>query len=438
MKRRSFLHSSLAGFAGAALPLNIDSFIESEHKEKNSYETDVLVCGGGSAGCAAAISAARNGVAVTLIELNGALGGTMTVGLVNNIIDSENKTGFVKEFEKAVEGRGGKYSNKIDPELSKLILEEMCESSGVKLRYHTLITGAVVDNNKRLIQVVTESKAGTEFWKAKTFIDCTGDGDLAALAGCGFDLGDPGNGKTQSMSYNVYIAGVGHLDDLIPTEKKTWAESTGWLFDEIKRGGYEPSYKHPTFYPVYNDLSVIMANHEYNANPLNPDNITEATIHARREMNKMIEALRSLGGRWKNVHIVSTPGHIGIRECRRIHGRYTVTAKDLIEGARHDDAVCRATFNVDIHSTEPDKTKGIVTGGVKVKPYDIPLRALIARDINGLMMAGRNISGDFWAHGSYRVIGNTMTMGEAAGLISAKAAISGRFPHEVQWKEVTS
>ena len=440
MKRRYFIQASLAGIPGTMILPDMIS----KHKTTTKYyedqplagESDVLVCGGGSAGCAAAISAARKGVSVQLLELNGSLGGALTIGLVNSILDSENKSGFIKEFEKVLDHRGGMYTNRVDPELSKLILEEMCISSGVRIRYHSRITGAVVDRNKRLTHVITESKAGREIWKAKTFIDCTGDGDLSVFAGCGFDIGDPSNGKTQSMSFNVYLAGVGPLDTLVPREYKTWAEQTYWLFNEIKRGGYEPSYKHPTFYMVYENLSVLMANHEYDINPLDPDQITAATIHARQEMNKMIEALRSLGGHWKNIHIVSTPGHIGVRECRRIHGRYTVTSKDLIEGARHDDAVCRATFNVDIHSTEPDKTKGIMTGGVKVKPYDIPVRALVAKDVDGLMMAGRNISGDFWAHGSYRVIGNIMPMGEAAGLISAKAVQTARLPHEVKWKEV--
>jgi len=447
MKRRGFIQTSLTGVAGVALPLNICSNVEQKEKGiiKSSStkisrqdEVDVLVCGGGSAGCAAAITAARKGVSVRLIELNGALGGNMTVGLVNKILDSGNKTGFVKEFERTMRNRSGKNSNEVDPELAKLILEEMCVSSGVKLRYHTRITGAIVDKNKRLLQVITESKAGTEVWNAKTFIDCTGEGDLSMLAGCEFDIGDPATGKTQAMSYLVYLAGVGPIDSLVPSEiKNDWAKETEWLYNEIKRGGYEPSYKHPTFYTVNDNLTVLMANHEYNINPLDPDHVTEATIRARQDTAKMVSALRSNGGRWKNIHIVSTPGYIGVREGRRLHGRYMVKASDLANGARHEDAVCRATFNVDIHSTDPGMTKGIVVSGIKTQPYDIPLRALIAKDVDGLMMAGRNISGDFWAHGSYRVIGNTMTMGQAAGLVSAKAAETNRLPHEVAWKEVS-
>jgi hypothetical protein len=126
-----------------------------------------------------------------------------------------------------------------------------------------------------------------------------------------------------------------------------------------------------------------------------------------------------------------------VRDGRRIAGRYTVKQDDVITGVRHEDAVVRPTFGVDIHaiSAEHNKTKAIENKGIKVKPYDIPLRALIAADVDGLMMAGRCISGDFIAHASYRVTGNATRMGEAAGAVAAVAATTKRLPHEVPWSE---
>ncbi len=114
-----------------------------------------------------------------------------------------------------------------------------------------------------------------------------------------------------------------------------------------------------------------------------------------------------------------------------------VNQDDVKNGARHDDAVTRATFAVDIHalSAEHNKTAGYSNRGIKTKPYDIPLRAMIAKDVDGLMMAGRNISGDFIAHSSYRVTGNAVGMGEAAGAVAAIAAATKRLPHEVDWSE---
>ncbi len=126
-----------------------------------------------------------------------------------------------------------------------------------------------------------------------------------------------------------------------------------------------------------------------------------------------------------------------MRDGRRIRGRYVVSKEDVATGARHDDAVTRPTFPVDIHavSAERNKTTPIMKTDTKVKPYDIPLRALIAKDVDGLMMAGRCISGDFIAHSSYRVTGNATAMGEAAGVVAAIAAKSRRLPHEVKWSE---
>ena len=113
-----------------------------------------------------------------------------------------------------------------------------------------------------------------------------------------------------------------------------------------------------------------------------------------------------------------------------------MTAEDLREGRTHPDGVCRVTFGIDVHSTDPQKEKGIERTGFRAKPYDIPLRALIARDVQGLLMAGRCISGDFIAHSSYRVTGNAVALGEAAGITAALAAQGNRLPQDVPWGEI--
>ena len=182
-------------------------------------------------------------------------------------------------------------------------------------------------------------------------------------------------------------------------------------------------------FPVRQGMIALMANHQYGVSPMDANQMTKATMEAREELNNIVDSLRSLGGIWSNMRIISTAGQIGIREGRRIHGLYTLTADDLIKGAQFDDAVCRVTFNVDIHSG------GVYSNqGVKAMPYDIPLRALIAKDINGLMMAGRCISGDFFAHASYRVTGNSVATGEAAGKVAAKAALMNCLPQDVGYK----
>lgn len=217
--------------------------------------------------------------------------------------------------------------------------------------------------------------------------------------------------------------------------KQSMNESKKNLLAEIKRGGFDPSYQAPTIFPIRDNLLLAMMNHEYGINATDATAVTKATLNARAELHRIVKALRGLGGDWEGLQIVATPEQIGIRDGRRIKGRYQVVKGDLIAGARHEDSVVRATFPVDVHAlTRNDPAYS--NQGVKVKPYDIPLRALIAKDVDGLMMAGRCISGDFIAHASYRVTGNAVAMGEAAGVTCALAAASKRAPHEVTWSEI--
>jgi hypothetical protein len=397
----------------------------------------VIVCGGGPAGFAAAVSAARSGAKVRLIELQGYLGGVWTAGLMTNFIDYGNKGGLMQELLDVQKYASVTKPKFLDVEITKLWLENFCTDAGVELLYHTRVVAAGTDNG-RLTTVVTENCSGRQAFQAKVFIDATGNGDLAALAGCGFDYGHPDSGLSQPMSLNALITGI-NLKDLearkmVLMPGGSWAEPKENLLAEIRKGGANCSYEKPTLFAIRDDLFSIMSNHEYKVSSFNAQEITKATVKARLELNQQIEALRSLGGMWQNIRIVATADQIGIRESRRIHGKYTITSDDLKNGARFDDAVCRTTFIVDVHSLDPSKHKSIEKKEFRTLPYDIPLRSLIAKDVDGLMMAGRCISGDFFAHASYRVTGNAVAMGEAAGQVAAEATLNNKLPQEIKFK----
>lgn len=142
-----------------------------------------------------------------------------------------------------------------------------------------------------------------------------------------------------------------------------------------------------------------------------------------------------MGGVWDGLQVIASAEQIGIREGRRIHGLYTISEKDITEGATFEDGIGRVNFGVDIHSLAREENKNAGYHQIVSKPYDIPLRALIAKDVEGLMMAGRCISGDFIAHSSYRVTGNAVAMGEAVGSVAAVASQTRKMPHEVAWQE---
>jgi hypothetical protein len=455
LKRRNFLRAAFTGatitpaFLSAAgvekaIAASGSSFHEPARDLPLVQDADVIVCGAGPAGVTAAITAARAGARVRLFEWRGCLGGVWTAGLLGYLLDFD-KPGFAKELTRRLDERGvrrGTSQKSIcyEPEGMKLLLEDMCVEAGVKFQLHTRAAAAYKENN-RLTTLITESKSGRQAWRAPVFIDTTGDGDLGALAGCSFEIGESKACPCQPMSLNALLVArdAAALAPFIhgADPSKLDGPSKEAFLAEIKRAGFFPSYSKPTLWQVRDNLLLVMMNHEFSVIPYDAAQVTEATVRARSEMNRIVNGLRKLGGPWEGIQLAATAEQIGVRDGRRIGGRFTVTKDDLIKGARYNDGVVRPTFGVDIHAltAEHNKEAGYTNRGIKVQPYDIPLRALIAKDVDGLMMAGRCISGDFIAHASYRVTGNAVAMGEAAGVTAALAAASKRLPHEVPWSE---
>jgi len=421
-----------------------DTFHEPARDLPLVRDADVIVCGAGPAGVAAAITAARAGAQVRLFEWRGCLGGVWTAGLLGYLLDFD-KPGFAQELRDKLAGRGlrrgaGAYSLCYEPEGMKWLLEELCLEAGVRFQLHTKVVAA--DRvGRRLTTVVTESKSGRQAWRAPVFIDSTGDGDLGALAGCEWEMGAANDGGCQPMSLNalVVVQDASALGEFIHGSDPNGNDrlSKDAFCREIERAGFTPSYSQPTLWQVRDNLLLVMLNHEYGVSACDAAAITAATVRARAELNRIVNGLRQLGGAWSGLQIAATAEQIGVREGRRLRGRYWVSQEDLVSGQRHEDAVVRPTFPVDVHARTPqqNRTHGYSNAGVQMLPYDIPLRALIARDVDGLLLAGRCISGDFIAHASYRVTGNAVPMGEAAGVVAAHAALTERLPHEIAWSE---
>ncbi len=427
---------------GGTLSSDQRSFTESPREIPVAGRNQVIVCGGGPAGIAAALAAARAGADVRLIELAGCLGGVWTAGLLTKILDTGGKSGIMAELLKLFAERGSDVARSTqgtvyDPEIAKLVLEELLVEAGVKIMLHTNVVGAVTNKQNQLTAILTESKSGRQAWVADRFIDCTGDGDLAAQAGCRFDVGVGSDCTCQPMSMLALLTGV-EPTAIREYLRETGSSAKGRLLTLMEDSGINPSYRAPTLRHLHSGIYSIMTNHEYGVSAFDSEAISQATIRARREVHDIVSGLRKLGGPWKDIVVVATAEQIGIREGRRIRGRYQITAADLAKGLRHQDAVCRATFPIDVHalSTSGDQEvdHSFAKGGLK--PYDIPYPSLVAADVDGLLMAGRCISGDFIAHASYRVTGNAVPMGEAAGLAAAKSIAAGVMPHELSWKAI--
>lgn len=370
---------------------------------------DVLVCGGGSAGCAAAIEAAKAGLRVCLAEQQGQLGGILTGGNVWYVMDAPDTDGILGKLRSRAKVFTNDVDYMMDGEWVKLFLENEVLSSGAELRYFSTVTAAEAADG-RIASVTLQDQEGAHRVTARAYVDCTGDGVLAYFAGAGYDY-DTGEAPVQPMSFEVVVSGIDKEAVAPFLGNYGGYNPEGWqnFLAELRRAGIEPSYPRPLLHDTGDGLFIMNVNHQY-LSGLKQADVTRATVEGRRESYAAVEALRALGGVWKDLHVVSTPSRIGSREGRRIHGKYTVTAEDLVQGRRCENAACHVSFGVDIHSK-----KGYETGGVKAKPYDVPMEALMSRDLENLYMAGRDISGDVFAHASYRVTGNTFVMGESLG-----------------------
>ncbi len=450
MDRRKFLKTGaaslgLAGVCSKAISGEIPSkgqYFEPGRLVGLNVKYDVVVCGGGPAGIGAALGAARMGMKTIILEAGGCLGGTWTRGQLSWIFDFKKK-GICPEIISRLDARHARHGGNdkdfvYEPEAMKIILEDLIAEAGVDVRYFTTCCAAYKDGAKMSV-LVSESKSGREAWAAKIFIDCTGDGDVCARAGAEFDIGTDGDRIVQPCSFNaiVSVEDVEKLGDRITAYKKDslagHVEATQLNLRDLRAAGIEPSYNMPTLFHLGGNILLMMFNHEYGVHCDSADEITRATIRARREVFKMADALSKSNSQWRNMRIIATSEHIGIREGRRVCGLYEVTTADLLSGARHSDAVTRATFGVDLHAhTEEINRSKTITHLDGFKPYDIPLRALVCRDVDCLMMAGRCISGDRIAHGSYRVTGNAVDMGYSAGCAAAKFISEGKTPHSLK------
>jgi len=408
-------------------------------------EADVVVCGGGPAGVSAALMAAAAGARTVLLESGGCLGGVWTSGLLGYILDAKPDSPVTRRLVDELDRLGGEkrlseLSSKVgyawaknsfiyDAEAMKWVLERECLRLGVTVQLHTRVC-AVVRDGGRIQAVVTESKSGRQAWTAGAVIDATGDGDVAAQAGCGFDLGRPGNGETQPLTLMCLVTTA------FPERLRPYTFGSGSsLHRALAEAGVKLSYGAAVMFRVRDDLYAFMMNHRYGSG-LDAAELTRATFEARNEINEAIRTLRAQGGIWEGLHVVATAPQIGVREGRRVHGRAQVTVDDLVKGAVQPDGICRVTFPIDVHSTRKDSGEAFDSDNkIKSQPYDIPLRALLAADVDNLLLAGRCISGDFLAHSSYRVTGNAVATGEAAGTLAALAVREKRDPAQVSWAE---
>jgi hypothetical protein len=415
------------------------------HKESSalpvSAEVDVLIAGGGPAGIGAALSAARNGQKTLIVEQFNCLGGVATAGGHGHISKyDESGTGRRIVGGVADEIAANVVRNKIGTRNShgimfeveglKLLLDQMAEESGCELLYHTFLSDSVVEDGK-ITGVVVQNKTGRSIIKAKRIVDCTGDGDIAALAGCDFEVGRISDQKCQPVTLMFTIGGVDwgkvqafssqYMKDHPDEQPDSW-KLKGVYAKAIKNGDMEP-------YQTGNmgwwwsatrpDFVGVNFTHVIHIDSTKAEDLTKATLEARRQCYKTIEVYRKYIDGMQGCYMVSTPNTIGIRESRRITGDYILTGDDLKAEREFNDGICYGSFFVDIHCIDGPGMDPTIWHPPKGFKYHIPYRSLVPKKVDNLLTAGRCVSCTHIALGSIRVMVPCIAMGEAAGTAAA-------------------
>ena len=409
-------------------------------KELGSF--DVIVCGGGIAGTGAAVSAAKAGACVCLIEADGCLGGTMTACFMPHILDADNKGGIIRELFDFLNAHGMTCARRgpktdasgkripgrlIDTEGAKYYFDRICRDAGVRVLFHSRVTAAEQDGD-RIRRVLLSTECGNYTASAPIFIDASGSGALAALAGCAWDCGDPQEKRPSPASMSVCAGGF--PEDYNGTDS---ADEKTRYAEMLQRSGIEISAGQGSVVklPSLHTWSVGI-NFEYDVNPDDIASLSEASQDSRREAFEVIEAHKRIPG-YEGLYTVFTGPRLGLREGRRVYGLYRICNDDILSGRRFEDGICLVTAGVDVHKLKPDDTLDY-SRGYRSKPYHIPFGSLVARDCANLLLAGRCLSGDFYPHASYRMMGNMAATGEAAGFAAAACAAEGTLPRDFDGK----
>ena len=391
---------------------------------------DVIVAGSGPAGIAAALMSARGGAKTLLIEWQGCVGGISTSGLMSHFTGTVDSVLYREILARAAENNvfSHEWTVAIDPEMLKITYLEMLEEAGVEMLFYTFITDTVVTGGQ-VTGVVTVGKGGERAFGAKVVIDATGDGDVACHAGVAYIKGEEISGQMQPATLMFKVAGVDMEHAVFPPSFETTVETEKGELQALARKLLPHPAGHVLLYrsPIPGVVTCNMTN-SIGIDGTDSESLTKAEIECRRQIKPIVDFLREYVPGYENCYVISAASLIGVRETRHFKGKYTLTREDILDARVFDDWVVRgAHFNFDVHNMTGaglDPT-GVQKHFTQKKGYTIPYGCLVPQGVEGLLLAGRNISGTHMAHSNYRVMPICVGMGEAAGVAAALAVREG-------------
>ncbi len=406
---------------------------------------DLAVIGGGFAGFAAAVSAAREGASVIIIEKGNALGGAAVHNLVNpfmpyfTTVDGKkfnlSRGMFTEIRNKLKEKRNGEVSVTDLGEISfleedlKLILNETALEAGVDILYHAYLFG-VNRNGGKIESAKFACISGEITVEADYFIDATGNAQLAYLAGCPTRLGREPDSLCQPMTL-CFRVGNADVEKFFRSHKRLNEE-----YAAARESGEITNprdnvlvFKTPVKNVLhFNTTRVVLKN------PTDPIDVTEAEIIARRQVYEVYEFMKKHADGLENSFLMMTAPEIGVRESRMIVGDYVLTEDECKSCTKFEDGIAACNYDIDIHNPEGSGTSHYYFGPGEY--YTIPYRSLIPQGVDNMLVAGRCISSDHGAQASYRIMPTVTTLGEAAGAAIAIAKKTGASTREVDIPEL--
>lgn len=406
---------------------------------------NIVVVGGGFSGCAAAISVARRGAKVLLIEKSNALGGAANTCLVNPFMRYRTKIngktvdlskGIFKEITDELERMGGFYQKKtaletnvFNEEYLKLILNRMVIKAGADILLRSYLTD-VQSEEEYIRSVRIANKTGYMDIEADCFIDCTGDADLAYLAGCPFHLGREDDHLCQPMTLCFRLGNV-NIEKYVEEKPKI-----NPLYQEFRKSGKIKNIRENVliFRNVSKNVLHFNSTRIVKLNPTDAIDITKAEIEAREQVFELFDFLRQNFEAFKESEILFTAPEIGVRESRMIDGKYILTQEDLISCVHFEDSVALGNYDIDIHNPEGSGTSYYFFKDGEY--YSIPYRCLIPQKVNNLLVAGRCISATHEAQAAIRIMPIVCCLGEAAGNAAAIAVSDRVSPGNVDIKKL--
>ena len=391
---------------------------------------DVVVAGAGPAGICAAVAAARQGAHVALIERYGVVGGNLTAGYVGPILGSVCENTMRDEVCDLLGVRDndwiGEHGNAHDFEAAKLTLAEfIARERNIEVFLQCCVSDVIREGNE-VKGIKCASNEGPLCFEAPVTIDCTGDAIVAFLAGADVEKGRS-DGLMQPVTLEYTIDGVdesrgiiciGDVDD-VQLDGERFLDWCKKRADEGKLPQLLAAVRlHPSVRPGCRQVNTTQVN---GVDITSAASIFAADLELRRQINLLTQFLRENVPGYENCRVIGSGTTTGVRESRRVMGDYVIDADEMAEGCRFPDVVVhKALFIVDIHNPEG---AGQAEPSIQYcKPYDLPYRCFLPRGIEGLLVAGRCISGTHRAHASYRVMSICMAMGEAVGIAAALSA----------------